>query len=479
MIGTTFGNYRVVDRIGEGGMGVVYRVEHMLIGKWAALKVLLPAYSQDRTLVLRFFNEAKATSAICHKSIVEVLDFGYGDDGSAYILMEYLDGEPLSHRLQPNATLAVKDAFRWIRQIAGALDAAHQVGIVHRDLKPENIFIVPDAEVVGGERIKLLDFGIAKLAGDRASSVKTRTGAVMGTPAYMSPEQCKGAGDIDSRSDLYSLGCILFEMLCGRPPFMANGGGEVMARHILVEPPPLSAIRPSIAPEIDRFVARSLNKDLDKRFQSARQIIADIDVLFEHLSTTGSHTTAARPRTHPIPPERSAAPMGVDTTLSAGAVSKTILRPTAGAWRLLVLSIAVGLTVVIAAVAVWLNPAARHGSRADADLFDAGPGDDAIEDESPTQQWIVIKSKPSRAAVFDEHKRRIIGYTPFEMRLPIGITTIVRVIRKKGYDEHKLTLPEDATDGQVIVKLKRSSKKSKKRKRKKRSPDPGDTLNGW
>src|SRR5690348_7434221 len=184
--GSQIGAYRVLHQIGEGGMGSVWLAEHAMLGRRAAIKVLRPEYSHREEIVTRFFNEARAATSIGDPGIVQIFDFGQHTDGSAYIVMELLDGEPLDKRLERVGTLGLPDALRLMRQVASTLGAAHARGIVHRDLKPENIFIVRDPEVTSGERAKVLDFGIAKLGGDQ-SGVKTQTAALMGTPVYMSP----------------------------------------------------------------------------------------------------------------------------------------------------------------------------------------------------------------------------------------------------------------------------------------------------
>ena len=181
-------------------MGVVYVAEHPLIGRKVAVKVLLPDYSRNQEVVSRFFNEARATALIKHPGLVDVLDFGYDADGNAYLVMEFLDGESLGGRLERESRLPAELLINVARQASAAVGAAHQQGIIHRDLKPDNLFLVPDAEL--GIRVKILDFGIAKLTLDDTPSevLKTRTGAVMGTPLYMSPEQAGGAGKIDPRT---------------------------------------------------------------------------------------------------------------------------------------------------------------------------------------------------------------------------------------------------------------------------------------
>lgn len=212
------GQYKILRTLGAGGMGTVYLGEHRLLGRRAAIKTLLPALSSHREIVDRFFTEARAISAISDPGVVSIFDFGYHVDGTAFIVMEFLEGESLSARLERLGTLRLVDALRLARQLSSSLAAAHDRGIVHRDLKPGNVFLVRDPEVPGGERTKILDFGICKL-GDPECTTTTQTGTMLGTPVYMSPEQCRGAGRVDHRSDIYSLGCVLFHMLAGRPPF--------------------------------------------------------------------------------------------------------------------------------------------------------------------------------------------------------------------------------------------------------------------
>ncbi len=266
MIGQILASYRVVRQIGQGGMGVVYLAEHAALGRAAVVKLLLPHVSKDREVVERFFNEARAATVVGHPGIVDVFDFGYAPDGAAFFVMELLQGESLADRLRKEPRLPPELA-RWIaQQTAAALGAAHAKGIVHRDLKPDNLFLVPDPLLAHGVRVKVLDFGIAKLTGeDLAGAVQTVTGSVMGTPLYMSPEQCRGAKTLDARSDIYSLGCILFEMLSGRRPFTGEALGAILGQHQFVEAPRLADVAPTIEPDLGDLVADMLAKDPDAR----------------------------------------------------------------------------------------------------------------------------------------------------------------------------------------------------------------------
>jgi serine/threonine protein kinase len=209
----TIGPYRVIRQLGKGGMGVVYEAVHDAIERRVAIKVLHPEYAKDRETAARFFNEARAVNRIEHPSLVQISDYGHTGEGTAYLIMEFLRGESLADRLDrlraAGQRLAVTEVVRITWQIADALRAAHAKQIVHRDLKPGNLMLVRDPIAPGGERVKVLDFGIAKLMEN--GTRRTSTGAVMGTPLYMSPEQCRGAGEVDERSDVYSLGAMLYE----------------------------------------------------------------------------------------------------------------------------------------------------------------------------------------------------------------------------------------------------------------------------
>jgi serine/threonine-protein kinase len=253
-------------------MGVVYLGEHTLLGRRAAIKLLHPMLSARPDIVSRFFNEARAVTAISDPGIVQVFDFGYHTDGSAFIVMEYLEGEQLDRRLARLGRLPTAEALRLCRQLASSLAAAHARRIVHRDLKPENVFLVQDNEVVSHERTKILDFGIAKLSDEQPGKLKTHTGVLMGTPMYMSPEQCRGLADVDQRSDIYALGCVLFHLLTGRPPFEGEGPGDIISAHIREPISAPSAHAPEIAPGVDALVQRCLAKAPADRFQTMTEL---------------------------------------------------------------------------------------------------------------------------------------------------------------------------------------------------------------
>ena len=280
--GDKIGAYTILRRIGAGGMGEVYLAEHVHIGRKAAIKMLLPELSSNADVVARFFKEARATGQLKHPGIIEILDCDVHPSGSAYIVMEYLAGENLGQYLARVGSFAAqpRTAAAIAGQIASALAAAHGKGIIHRDLKPDNIFLAPTPEAGTPVDVKILDFGIAKLVGeDTAPTRQTRTGTLLGTPIYMSPEQCRGAGQIDHRTDIYSLGCVLFEMIGGRPPFVRAGLGELIAAHIAEEPPELSSIVPSVPAVLGALVRRMLAKDPDQRPASMGDVVREIEDL--------------------------------------------------------------------------------------------------------------------------------------------------------------------------------------------------------
>ncbi|CAN5154810.1 hypothetical protein BH11MYX1_BH11MYX1_41390 [soil metagenome] len=269
MVGVEIGAYRLLEKIGEGGMGSVWMAEHTKLGRRAAIKLLHPSFSMRPEIVQRFFNEARAATAIADPGIVQIFDYGNHTDGSAYLVMALLEGETLHDRLKRAGAMAPPEALRVLRQVASTLGAAHLRGIVHRDLKPENIFLVRDPEVAGGERAKVLDFGIAKLVGDPTQTQQTNASLVLGTPAYMSPEQCRGAGQVDQRSDVYSLGCVFFALLTRRPPFVANGGGELIAMHLVNDPPRPSQFVANLPGAVEAVIMRCLAKDPGDRYANA------------------------------------------------------------------------------------------------------------------------------------------------------------------------------------------------------------------
>ncbi|MFO7564335.1 MAG: protein kinase [Enhygromyxa sp.] len=291
LIGTLLADrYRVTQRLGDGGMGSVYLAEHITLGKRVALKLLKPEFNSDASLVERFFREARATAAIQHEHVVEILDFGQTPE-YAFFVMEPLAGCELSDLLNRGQRLPWTRAKHIILQVVGALGAAHAAGIVHRDMKPGNVFLIRRGDTP--DFVKVLDFGIAKI---NDGVQLTQAGMVFGTAAYMSPEQATG-GEVDGRTDLYALGCLLFEMLTGRLPFPGDNFMKVLNSHLREPPPRLRDVAPDLdlPPGVEELVARLLAKFPDDRFATTAE-------LEQALLAIPDHPGAADPHLHPQGP---------------------------------------------------------------------------------------------------------------------------------------------------------------------------------
>jgi eukaryotic-like serine/threonine-protein kinase len=344
LIGTVLADrYDILDRLGVGGMGTVYRAEQRALGRDVAVKVLRRELGRDADTVARFHREAKALSNLRHPNTVAVLDFGQTRDGLLFLVMELLEGEMLSTRLRRVGALPIADALRITAGMLRSLGEAHRLGIVHRDLKPDNIFLARvDATDGGGgeELVKVVDFGVAKIrpGGEDApiDPLSTQEGTVFGTPRYMSPEQAQGRA-LDGRSDLYAVGVMLFQMLCGAVPFGEDDAVVVMAHHIMTAPPRMRDVNPAVEvpAALDALVASALKKRPDDRPESAEAFLRSIEAL-------------------PIDGARS----GITSGPFAGAARPTRARAARAAW---VLAATLGL-----GIAVFTALPARHPASLDA-----------------------------------------------------------------------------------------------------------------
>ncbi len=294
-IDRTVGNYRIERRLGGGGMGVVYLAEHVTLGRKAVVKFVHPEYSRSPEFVRRFFTEAKTAATIRHPGIVDVFDYGQDSHGNSYIVMELLEGESMRDLLARERTLRIELAVALGLQLASALSAAHTRGVVHRDLKPDNVFIVNAPDLPSRIRAKVLDFGLAKVTNVPEGMGITRSGALLGTPLYMSPEQCRTSVAVDHRTDVYSLGCMLFEMVAGRPPFIDNTVGDLIAAHIAKPAPSLRTFHPEISEALERLVATTLAKDPADRQQTMEELAAELGTITDHLAAATPPRTAERP----------------------------------------------------------------------------------------------------------------------------------------------------------------------------------------
>lgn len=272
---TLAGKYKIEKLIKQGGMGAVYRGKHVLMDKTVAIKVLKPSLAGDDALVARFSREAKAASKISHPHAVVVTDFGEAENGVVFLVMEYLDGRTLKEIIASEGPLTLERAVNIVRQVAGALDAAHSQGVIHRDLKSENIMLVRHD---GDEWAKVLDFGIAKIRQPNGApeSDITHANLVVGTPQYMSPEQCSQSGALDARSDVYSLGIILYEMLAGHVPFAGESATVIMMKQVQDPAPSVLSSRPDLPAAVNVIIHRALAKQPIDRYQSAGELSADL-----------------------------------------------------------------------------------------------------------------------------------------------------------------------------------------------------------
>src|SRR5438876_2063911 len=282
LIGTVFdGRYRIVRKLGTGGMADVYLAEDQELGRRVAIKILNDRHAADDSFVERFRREAKNAAGLSHPNIVSVYDRGTAE-GTYYIAMEYLDGRSLKELIVSRGPAPVKTSVEYARQILAAVGFAHRHGIVHRDIKPHNVLVGPEG------RLKVTDFGIAR----SGASQMTEVGSIIGTAQYLSPEQARGA-PVDQTSDLYSVGVVLYEMLTGQVPFTGDTPLEIAMKHLSEIPRPPSELRPEVPHDLDSVVLRALAKDPSERYQSAEEMDADLARVAKGLSVSPETEEAA------------------------------------------------------------------------------------------------------------------------------------------------------------------------------------------
>ena len=452
MIGRTVGNYQVVGLLGQGGMGSVYVAEHPTLARRAAIKFLRPERTGDPQAVQRLLAEARAANVIHHPNIVEIFDCGTLDDGTTYVTMEYLDGEVLSERLARLRRLSAREAVAIAGQVASALAAAHRKGVVHRDLKPENIFLTPDVEAPGRDRVKVLDFGIAKLRPEaHANVVETQSGVFMGSPLYMSPEQWRGL-PVDGRTDIYALGCVVYKMLSGQPPFMAQALGDLAHKHIAVKPEPPGTFVPGIPSRLESAVLRALEKEPARRFQTMEELHTAIGATSTDLPVTAT-TTEVDPRSD-APTSR----LGL-TTLSGSATARLFSSAVRSRPTLALVGVAVVAAVVVGAF--W---ATKGGSpqpvRAPTPTGDpilpptaapaepAAPRSRAPAPPAPVRVDVVIESTPGGATCTLPDGKPA-GKTPCSISWPRGEPLRVKIARA-GYLPREVLVPTETSGGHPV-----------------------------
>lgn len=448
------GRYEITRQIGRGGMGAVYEAKHKGIGKRVAVKVLLDKYAHRDQVVARLEREAQLASSIGHEHIIDITDIGSTHDGRTFVVMEFLEGQSLGAVIE-DGVLPEQRAIRIAYQIASALHAAHEKGILHRDIKPDNVFLL---ERNGKDFVKVVDFGISKLlspAEDGSHSPRlTQTGMVLGTPLYMSPEQARGADELDHRIDVWSLGVILFEMVTGRVPFDGTNYLSIVSRVANDDIQRPSEIRPGLSRDLESVILRALEKDPANRYQSCEEVADDLALLIEDpgRTTTRGRVAAAKHRRR---------------------------RERRSGLRLL--GWTAGITVTISAVVVTvvvLMSGAKSGDEQESPVtpvtverIDAGPIVKPPDAAPPRvlKAKIRFESDPIGAEVF--WGSRSLGITPFD-----DISTFTRKDRAiplfavlEGYDDAEFEFnpyTDDINGGgkPVSFKLKKTKKGAKPKK---------------
>jgi eukaryotic-like serine/threonine-protein kinase len=315
------GKYRVDRLLGEGGMGAVYEAEHTLIGRKVAVKVLHGDTLDHPDAFERFQREARASTAVKHPSIIEVTDMGATPSGHPFLVMEFLEGHPLSHHISTSGRLSLGRISAILLQVLDALTAAHAKGIVHRDLKPDNIFITEGADVP--DFVKVLDFGISKfLQPENIKGVTlTQAGIVLGTPSYMAPEQAMGKKDVDHRVDLWAVGVILYEALTGTLPYVGENYNEILSAILLKRPTPPRELIPDLLPEIERVILKGLAFERDDRYQRADEFAADLRALAADFDDSNvTHVYVSKSVDARLKPPDDAAPKLTPTAAPAPAL---------------------------------------------------------------------------------------------------------------------------------------------------------------
>ncbi len=433
------GRYQIDYVLGVGSMGIVYGARHAAVGKLVAIKALRAHLASDAEAIQRFNAEATAATSIGNQHIVETYDFGRLPDGTAYLVMEYLEGRSLAELIEGWSPLPLERITKIGVQIAEALNAAHLAGIVHRDLKPDNIFLCEREN--DSDFVKILDFGIAKFGVSQARL--TQAGAVFGTPAYMSPEQALGKAT-DGRTDVYALGVMLYEMACGRVPFFGENAIAVLTQHANEEPEALSKREPDVSPELEAIVDKCLSKELDARYGSMAELAADLSRL-----ATGMPVRAEARAAVALPPATAQEDVVTLPEMGPASAPAPLSVGERGVpWPLVLL-----LLVLVAGGAYWFS---RHrplsalpgATQAQPRPLPPPLASAADADDGAPEREVALVLFPLDARVMLGDKD--LGQMPVSVKVKDGIPLKVRIVRD-GYWTRKLTL--DGTKKRVVVGL--------------------------
>ena len=398
---TLAGRYRLLEQLGEGGMGSVWKAEHLLLHSHVAVKIIDPDVARLEFNLARFLREAKTLATLRSPHVVQVLDFG-SDAEAPYLVMELLQGQTLGRRVSEQGRLSLGETCRVLQDVCAAMSLVHEQGLIHRDLKPENIFL---CETGGGQRVtKVVDFGIAKsLRGDMTASMKTRTGHMLGTPSYMSPEQCRGLKDIDHRADLWALGVIAYECLLGKVPFEGQVLGDLLLR-ICMDPLPIPSqqARAALPPSFDAWFAKAVARERSERFQSALELATSLVDLARASNApvreVGEPSRPSVSRVSLVPPAPSPRPASnTETNTSVGLVGS------ARRGELRARLAAVAGAVLVAGLGLWaIGNKRRDEAPVDVDVQSLRPPYEVtpkvIRPGVPSgRRWLPSKASPSSA----------------------------------------------------------------------------------
>ena len=445
--GTVLGSYRLIKLLAEGGMGRVYLAEHTRLGRKVALKLLRSEYASNAPAIKRFFREARTVNDINHENIIEITDFFEKEGGSNYYIMELLKGQPLTDVLREEGALPVPRVIDIAVQVCKALKAVHDSGVIHRDLKPDNIFLTERA----GQKdfVKLLDFGVAKLMDvqDGMPVHKTGVGAILGTPQYMSPEQA-GAKPVDNRTDIYSLGVILYEMVTGRVPLNAETYGEMVIKHLTmtpVSPTDLRDLPQGIPGELEDLIMQCLEKNPNKRPQDMSEIVRRLELVGRAESMEHDALTLAKPQ-----PKR----------FSTAAILFVVF-----------LVCAVGGFFVVAQLGGQRDQPLPPG---EATMSPENVGSvvppEPVKPEKPAKIEVSFDSSPRGAEVFRQGAVEPLGITPFSASFVPASGPEMFEFKLKDHKtmQHKAALQENTTIAVTMAKVSKPPKVAKKKKKRRK-----------
>ncbi|MFH2005674.1 MAG: serine/threonine-protein kinase [bacterium] len=467
LIGRTIGNYQVVKPLGAGAMGEVFMAEHPQIGRRVAIKVLSPILSATEEMAGRFLSEARALERVNHPNIIQIFDFGRLEDGRLYYAMEYLQGTELTELMAPDKSLSLDQVDDMLRQIAGALDVAHQAGIIHRDLKPDNIFV---NQTTTGYIPKIIDFGVAKLLeGGLDSANKTTDGMIMGTPLYMSPEQAAGQIDkISARSDIYALGVIVYQMLSGQCPINAPSAALILAKHIMEQPVSLKEVTQGLPESLHPVIMRALSKEPNDRQGSAGEFYQEF-----HRAIAGVPASSFGGLAAPAAPAVSSSTLGGSASEAIGSAGEDLGDTGTGSKRGVLFAV---LAVVLIGLGVGgylvLRPGEKSTKTSKGDDSAAGAAVMAPMDKPtvvrpmavplPVIQLSVKSQVPGlKVAVSLPNGKTLTKETPFTFEAKRGDKVTLSASRKGYLEESKTVFAEN---GQVVkFELTRKSRRRRRR----------------